>query len=58
MDQELKEAPMKIQYRFAKLSKDERELLQMVLMEEIDVQRWFAVAWCATVGAEIILPLQ
>jgi len=49
---------MKIQYRFAKLSKDERELLQMVLMEEIDIQRWFAVAWCATVGAEIILPLQ
>jgi hypothetical protein len=49
---------MKIQYRFAKLSKDEREFLQLVLMEEMDIQRWFAVAWSSLLGVEVLLTLQ
>jgi hypothetical protein len=48
---------MRIQYRFARLTKDQRELLEMVLLEEMDVQRWFSVAWIVTMGEEFILPL-
>ena len=48
---------MKIQYRFAKLSKDQRELLEMVLLEEMDMQRWFTVAYCTAFGRELFLPL-
>ena len=49
---------MKIRYRFARLSKDERELLEMVLLEELDMQRWFTVACIPVFGRELILPLQ
>jgi hypothetical protein len=51
------EAPMKIQYRFAKLSRDERELLEMVLLEEMDMQRWFTVAYSTTFCRELFLSL-
>jgi hypothetical protein len=51
------EAPMKIQYRFAKLSRDERELLEMVLIEEMDMQRWFTVAYSTAFGRELFLSL-
>jgi hypothetical protein len=52
-----KEAPMKIQYRFAKLSRDQRELLEMVLLEEMDMQRWFTVAFSTAFGREVFLSL-
>jgi hypothetical protein len=48
---------MKIQYRFAKLSRDERELLEMVLLEEMDMQRWFTVAYSTGMGRELFLSL-
>ena len=48
---------MRIQYRFAKLSRDERELLEMVLLEEMDMQHWFTVAWSMTIGRELFLSL-
>ncbi|HTY60290.1 MAG TPA: hypothetical protein VMF59_15815 [Bacteroidota bacterium] len=48
---------MKIQYRFAKLSRDERELLEMVLLEEMDMQRWFTVAYSTSIGRELFLSL-
>ncbi len=48
---------MKIQYRFAKLSRDERELLEMVLLEEMDMQRWFTVAYSTTFSRELFLSL-
>jgi hypothetical protein len=51
------ESRQRIQYRFARLTKDQRELLEMVLLEEMDVQRWFSVAWIVTMGEEFILPL-
>ena len=51
------EAPMKIQYRFAKLSRDERELLEMVLLEEMDMQRWFTITYSAAFGKELFLSL-
>jgi len=48
---------MKIQYRFARLSKDERELLEMVLLEEMDLQRWFTVACSSILNIEFILTI-
>ena len=51
------EEPMKIQYRFARLSRDERELLEMVLLEEMDMQRWFTVAYSTGMGRELLLSL-
>ena len=49
---------MKIQYRFAKLSRDEREVLEMVLLEEIERQVWFAVAFSEFFDAELLITLQ
>lgn len=58
MKQEGKEGAMRIQYRFARLTKDQRELLEMVLMEEMDVQRWYSVTYVTALGREALLPLQ
>jgi hypothetical protein len=52
------EAAMRIQYRFARLSKDERELHEMVLLEEIDMQSWFSVSYSCIFGREVFLHLQ
>jgi hypothetical protein len=49
---------MKIQYRFARLSRNQQELLAMVLLEEMDTQHWFAVAVSPRLGREIFLFLQ
>ena len=49
---------MKINYSFAKLSRGEREFLEMVLLEEMDVQSWFAVSYSRTFGRELFLMLQ
>ncbi|MEW6512191.1 MAG: hypothetical protein AB1428_14665 [Bacteroidota bacterium] len=49
---------MKIQYRFARLSKDQREFLEMVLLEEMDLQRWYAVTYSTILGREVFLYLQ
>ncbi len=49
---------MKAYYRFGKLSRSEREFLEMVLLEEMDRQIWYAVSFSTTFGKEIFLPLQ
>jgi hypothetical protein len=53
-----KEAAMYTNYYFSAISRRERELLEMVLLEEMDIQSWFAVAYCGTFGGEILLTLQ
>jgi hypothetical protein len=58
VEQSGKEGAMRIQYRFARLTKDQRELLEMVLMEEMDVQRWYSVTFVTALGREAILTLQ
>jgi len=45
-------------YYFAALSRRERELLEMILLEEMDNQAWFTVACCPILGGEIFLTLQ
>ena len=49
---------MKMHYRFNPLSKDERELLEIILLEEMDVQSWYAVTYSSIFGEEIFVPLQ
>jgi hypothetical protein len=49
---------MKINYSFPKLSQGEREYLEMVLLEEIEMQTWFAVTHSKALGGEIFLMLQ
>lgn len=49
---------MKKQYRFSPLSKDERELLEMILLEEMEVQSWYAVTFSAIFGEEVFLTIQ
>jgi hypothetical protein len=49
------EASMKIQYRFARLSEDQRAFLEMVLLEEMDTQRWFFIASIGPAGGELVI---
>ncbi|MGA9116902.1 MAG: hypothetical protein WB626_09015 [Bacteroidota bacterium] len=49
---------MKKLYRFTPLSKDERELLEMILLEEMDIQSWYAVTFSSIFGEEVFLSIQ
>lgn len=49
---------MRMHYRFTPLSKDERELLETILLEEMDVQSWYVVTYCSTIGEEIFITTQ
>jgi hypothetical protein len=49
---------MKMNYRFSPLSKDEREYLEMILLEEMDVQSWFAVTYSRLFGEEVFMSIQ
>lgn len=44
--------------RFGKLSRSEREFLEMVLLEEMDRQMWYAISFSAILGGELFLALQ
>ncbi len=45
-------------YYFADLSRREREMLEMILLEEMELQSWFAVTVSDLLGEEVILTLQ
>jgi hypothetical protein len=45
-------------FYFADLSRHERELLEMILLEEMEIQSWYAVAYSCIMGEEIFLTLQ
>lgn len=49
---------MKRKYQFRDLSRDEREYLEMILLEEIDVQSWYSITYSKIFGEEIILAVQ
>jgi hypothetical protein len=52
------EAAMKMHYRFNDLSKAEREYHEMILLEEIDVQSWYAISFSSIFGEEIFITVQ
>jgi len=49
---------MRKQYRFADLSKEEKEYHEMILLEEIDVQAWFAIAFSRIFDQELFVAVQ
>ena len=49
---------MYMNYFFANLSSSERELLEMILLEEMDIQTWFTVTFSSMIGEEIFITLQ
>jgi len=49
---------MYLNYYFANLSSAERELLEMILLEEMEIQAWFSVAYSTILNGEILLTLQ
>jgi hypothetical protein len=49
---------MKRHYFFRHMSKSERRLLQTVLMEELQIQSWYAIAWSTMLGGETIVNVQ
>ena len=49
---------MKILYRLSRLSEGQRAYHEMVLMEEMDIQRWFFILCAADTGKELIISLQ
>jgi hypothetical protein len=50
--------PVKIRYTFKRLSREEKDLFEAVLLEEMDIQTWFSVAYCRVAGGEVFLVLQ
>jgi hypothetical protein len=56
--QELVGDAMKKSYRFGQLSKGEREFLEMILMEEIDVQAWYALTYSCILSEEVFMCVQ
>ncbi|MEK7512983.1 MAG: hypothetical protein AAB601_02175 [Patescibacteria group bacterium] len=49
---------MKHQYRFKPLSDSEREFLEAVLMDEVEVQSWYAVTYSSILAEEVFLTVQ
>ena len=53
-----KEQAMKINYRLRQLSRSEQEYIEMILLEEIELQGWFAVTYNPMMNEETFLTLQ
>ena len=49
---------MKITYQFGRISKAQREYYEMILLEEIDMQSWYAIAYSDLLAQEIFLTIQ
>lgn len=47
-----------MEYRFTPLSKDERELLETILLEEMEVQSWYAITFSSIFGEEVFITIQ
>lgn len=49
---------MKKRYVFGKLSKSERESIEQILLEEMEIQTWYAVVFSSVMGGEILIGVQ
>jgi hypothetical protein len=49
---------MRIHYRFFPLSRDERELIAVILCEELEIQRWRDLEFNCTLNREVVICLQ
>lgn len=48
---------MRIRYYFGRLSRQEQEALEAILLEEMDMQSWYTVTISTILGGEIVLPI-
>jgi hypothetical protein len=49
---------MRKQYRFVELSQEEKEYHEMILLEEIDAQAWFSIAYSNLFDGELFVAVQ
>jgi hypothetical protein len=49
---------MRIHYRFFPLSRDEREMITVILCEELEIQRWCDLEFNCTLNREVVICLQ
>jgi hypothetical protein len=49
---------MRVHYRFFPLSRDEREMITVILCEEMEIQRWRDLEFNCTLNREVVICLQ
>jgi hypothetical protein len=49
---------MGIRFYSGHLSREQREVLEQILLEELEVQIWYALGWSTVLGGEVFLNLQ
>ena len=49
---------MKTSFGFENLSREEREALEQILLEEMEIQQWDSITYSCILGEEVILTLQ
>lgn len=49
---------MRIRYYFGRLSSEERAALEAILLEEMEIQSWFAVSVSVILGGEVFFTVQ
>jgi hypothetical protein len=49
---------MGIRFYSGHLSREQREALEQILLEEMEVQIWYGISWSTLLGGEVFLNLQ
>ena len=49
---------MKTSFGFENLSREEREAIEQLLLDEMETQQWDSITYSVILADEIILPLQ
>ncbi len=49
---------MKTSFGFENLSREEREAIEQLLLDEMETQQWDSITYSVILAEEIILPLQ
>ncbi len=49
---------MKTSFGFENLSREEREAIEQLLLDEMEMQQWDSITYSVILAEEIVLPLQ
>ncbi len=49
---------MNQRYAFFPLSRREQQEHEQILLEELDIQRWYVITWCSAFDSEVVLSTQ
>jgi len=47
-----------MKYEFKKLTVKEKKMLETVFLDEVEIQRWFAINYSTSLAAEVVVALQ